>query len=241
MTLSDLYSLIDQKIYANGQRAITGTILNDVLKKLLQFTNGGLITNAEELDNVQRLIDEFRFIENVDVENGYLKLTTDSEPRQVIAQISIEAILRGFDRNFPVNYKNALLGSQANAYLYINAGVEEDLQRDELVIGESEGIGSDLTIRIGDKEGSYYADLFNSDYTIHIELRSLENTQKYAVYELLGTAKIVIDDASCEYGLDLEHILGDTDFDYGLYSLKVIGFNKAGYFMNTEGIGVELI
>lgn len=35
-----------------------------------------------------------RMIENVDIENGYLKLTTDSNPRQIVAQISVEALKR---------------------------------------------------------------------------------------------------------------------------------------------------
>lgn len=46
---------------------------------------------AEELiEKVEKI--ETRMIENVDIENGYLKLTTDTSPRQVVAQISVEAI-----------------------------------------------------------------------------------------------------------------------------------------------------
>lgn len=40
---------------------------------------------------------ESRMIENVDIENGYLKLTTDEDPRQVVAQISVEAIKRAME------------------------------------------------------------------------------------------------------------------------------------------------
>lgn len=38
--------------------------------------------------------EEMRLIENMDIEDGYLKLKTDDEPRQTVAQISIEAIKR---------------------------------------------------------------------------------------------------------------------------------------------------
>lgn len=46
----------------------------------------------ELIEKVEKI--ETRMIENVDIENGYLKLTTDTSPRQVVAQISVEAIKR---------------------------------------------------------------------------------------------------------------------------------------------------
>ena len=38
-----------------------------------------------------------RTIENVDIVDGYLKLTTDTSPRQVVAQISIKALKKALD------------------------------------------------------------------------------------------------------------------------------------------------
>ena len=35
-----------------------------------------------------------RAIENIDINNGYLQLTTDETPRKIVAQISLEAIKR---------------------------------------------------------------------------------------------------------------------------------------------------
>ena len=40
---------------------------------------------------------ESRMIENVDIVDGYLKLTTDDDPRAVVAQISVEAIKRAIN------------------------------------------------------------------------------------------------------------------------------------------------
>jgi len=45
-----------------------------------------------ELEKVQS-----RLIENVDIENGYLKLTTEGDNRQTVAQISVEALKRAID------------------------------------------------------------------------------------------------------------------------------------------------
>jgi hypothetical protein len=50
----------------------------------------GVGTTEELIEKVEKI--ETRMIENVDIENGYLKLTTDTNPRQVVAQISVEAI-----------------------------------------------------------------------------------------------------------------------------------------------------
>lgn len=49
------------------------------------------------LQKVRNLIPK-RTIENIDIENGYLKLTTDDKPRQVVAQISIQALKRALDQ-----------------------------------------------------------------------------------------------------------------------------------------------
>ncbi len=47
-----------------------------------------------ELEKVQS-----RLIENVDIDNGYLKLTTEGSNRQTVAQISVEAIKRAIDES----------------------------------------------------------------------------------------------------------------------------------------------
>ncbi|WP_299883606.1 hypothetical protein [uncultured Lacinutrix sp.] len=39
-----------------------------------------------------------RVIENIDIVNGYLQLTTDSNPREIVAQISIQALKTALDQ-----------------------------------------------------------------------------------------------------------------------------------------------
>lgn len=56
--------------------------------------NGNIIA-AEVVEKVEKM--ESRMIENVDIVDGYLKLTTDNNPRTVVAQISVEAIKRAIN------------------------------------------------------------------------------------------------------------------------------------------------
>ena len=56
--------------------------------------NGSIIA-AEVVEKVEKM--ESRMIENVDIVDGYLKLTTDDDPRAVVAQISVEAIKRAIN------------------------------------------------------------------------------------------------------------------------------------------------
>ncbi|PQA92075.1 hypothetical protein SAMN05421796_11416 [Chryseobacterium piscicola] len=54
---------------------------------------GDLVTETEfSITNAQLNSGENRFIENIDIKNGYLQLTTDDSPREIVAQISMEAI-----------------------------------------------------------------------------------------------------------------------------------------------------
>lgn len=55
--------------------------------------------NEEETSNHQKMAKEVqkmqgRMIENVDIHDGYIKLTTDDNPRKVVAQISVEHLKR---------------------------------------------------------------------------------------------------------------------------------------------------
>ncbi|WP_452602942.1 hypothetical protein [Pontimicrobium sp. MEBiC06410] len=52
---------------------------------------------AGELDPTELEKVQSRLIENVDIDNGYLKLTTEGSNRQTVAQISVEALKRAID------------------------------------------------------------------------------------------------------------------------------------------------
>lgn len=57
----------------------------------------GAVIDAEVVDKVEKI--ENRMIENVDIVDGYVKLTTKDQPRQVIAQISVEALKRAINES----------------------------------------------------------------------------------------------------------------------------------------------
>ncbi|MFD2917083.1 hypothetical protein [Psychroserpens luteus] len=72
------------------------------IEDLSDFENPDEVPQSQELDLNDAEIggsedDEVRHIENIDIVNGNLQLNTDTNPRQIVAQISIEALKNAID------------------------------------------------------------------------------------------------------------------------------------------------
>ena len=72
------------------------------IEDLSDFENPDEVPQSQELDLNDAEIggsadDEVRHIENIDIVNGNLQLNTDTNPRQLVAQISIEALKNAID------------------------------------------------------------------------------------------------------------------------------------------------
>jgi hypothetical protein len=73
---------------------------------LTDFENPDDVPQSSQIDQNTAQVgvsnnEEIRQIENIDINNGYLQLTTDDTPRQLVAQISLLALKNAIDETTP--------------------------------------------------------------------------------------------------------------------------------------------